>query len=465
VQTNSTKSETLVGGITLTTTNVSFGTGNTFTQKALESTATSSATINLTSTAPVVVGQPPAKATEVKLSGAVSLSVTQSEKPVSDVSNMAVALAASLGKETMLAAQSTMSLMLDKATTSTNTTATNEPAKTYNMAVLDFSKTQNTGSEKVDLKAVAGEILVLKTSTATDGKTMSLTLNNSATEAGGPSTYVMVMGAATIRGGEGSQTVVGDTGAQDIMLGADDDQIYGGGGNDTLGSAGGNDLIDGGAGNDVVFGGIGNDTLIGGTGDDTLRGDEGIDTAKLTGARIEYKVSIGQPSKTNNTTNTSWPVTTLQHTLEGNDSLSTIERLEFADVKLAIDLDGNAGQVAKILGAVFGKSAVQDKAYAGIGLFFLDNKLADYEGLMKLAIEVKLGTTAPTPTQVVDLLYTNVVGVAPSAADKAPFVSLLESGAFTNGSLGVMAADTSFNTTNIDLVGLQLNGLLFVSPA
>jgi hypothetical protein len=403
----------------------------------------------------------------VKLSGAVSLSVTQSEKPVSDVSNMAVALAASLGKETMLAAQSVMSLMLDKATTITSAT---EPAKTYNMAVLDFSKTQNTGSEKVDLKAVTGEILVLKTSTATDGKTMSLTLNNSTTETSGPSTYVMVMGAATLRGGEGSQTVVGDAGVQDIMLGADDDQIYGGGGNDTLGSAGGNDLIDGGAGNDMVFGGIGNDTLIGGTGDDTLRGDEGIDTAKFTGARSEYKVSIGQPSKTANTTNTTpttatSPVTTLQHTLEGNDSLSTIERLEFADVKLAIDLDGNAGQVAKILGAVFGKAAVQDKAYAGIGLFFLDNKLADYEGLMKLAIEVKLGTTAPTPTQVVDLLYTNVVGVAPSSADKAPFLSLLESGAFTNGSLGVMAADTSFNTTNIDLVGLQLNGLLFVSPA
>jgi hypothetical protein len=443
----------------------------------LESTATSSATINLTST-PVVVGQAPAKATEVKLSGAVSLSVTQSEKPVSDVSNMAVALAASLGKETMLAAQSTMSLMLDKATSTTNTTATNEPAKTYNMAVLDFSKTQNTGSEKVDLKAVTGEILVLKTSTGTDGKTMSLTLNNSATEASGPSTYVMVMGAATIRGGEGSQTVVGDAGAQDIMLGADDDQIYGGGGNDTLGSAAGNDLIDGGAGNDVVFGGIGNDTLIGGTGDDTLRGDEGIDTAKFTGARSEYKVSIGQTSKATNTSGTGGstsnptttpttltpPVTTLQHNLEGNDSLSTIERLEFADVKLAIDLNGNAGQVAKILGAVFGKAAVQDKAYAGIGLFFLDNKLADYEGLMKLAIEVKLGTTAPTPTQVVDLLYTNVVGVAPSAADKAPFVNLLETGAFNNASLGVMAADTSFNTTNIDLVGLQLNGLLYLSP-
>jgi Ca2+-binding RTX toxin-like protein len=157
--------------------------------------------------------------------------------------------------------------------------------------------TQNTGSEKVDLKAVAGEILVLKTSTAADGKTMILTINNSATEASGPSTYVMVMGAATIRGGDGSQTVVGDAGAQDIMLGADDDQIYGGAGNDILGSAGGNDLIDGGPGNDIVFGGIGNDTLIGGTGDDTLRGDEGIDTAKFTGARSEYKVSIGQPSK------------------------------------------------------------------------------------------------------------------------------------------------------------------------
>jgi hypothetical protein len=62
---------------------------------------------------------------------------------------------------------------------------------------------------------------------------------------------------------------------------------------------------------------------------------------------------------------------------------------------------------------------------------------------------------------VVTLLYTNVVGVAPSAADLAFYTGLLDSKAHTPGSLGLLAAETSLNLANIDLVGLTATGLAF----
>ncbi|MBA5607060.1 DUF4347 domain-containing protein [Duganella sp. FT3S] len=84
--------------------------------------------------------------------------------------------------------------------------------------------------------------------------------------------FAAVVGAATLRGGDGRNFVVGDDASQNILLGADDDVLYGGGGNDVVGSAGGNDYLDGGSGDDTVAGGIGNDTLVGGTGNDVLQG-------------------------------------------------------------------------------------------------------------------------------------------------------------------------------------------------
>ncbi len=84
--------------------------------------------------------------------------------------------------------------------------------------------------------------------------------------------FAAIIGAATLRGGDGRNYVIGDDAAQNILLGADDDVLFGGGGDDIVGSAGGNDRIDGGSGNDVLFGGIGNDSLVGGTGNDVLQG-------------------------------------------------------------------------------------------------------------------------------------------------------------------------------------------------
>ena len=200
-----------------------------------------------------------------------------------------------------------------------------------------------------------------------------------------------------------------------------------------------------------LSGGTGNDVFTPGSGGDTVNGLGGIDTVQYSLARQNYNISQ---------TTSGW---TVQDTTgkTGTDILSNIERLSFADSKLALDLSGNAGTTAKILGAVFGKASVTNQQYVGIGLQYLDSGTA-YQDLMQLALGVKLGTDINDASKVVDLLYNNVVGSAPDQATLATYVGLLNSHQYTAASLGVLAADTSFNTANIDLIGLSHTGIAFI---
>ena len=151
--------------------------------------------------------------------------------------------------------------------------------------------------------------------------------------------------------------------------------------------------------------------------------------------------------------------------VDGTDTLANVERLKFADASVALDLSGNAGTVAKILGAVFGMGGVADPGYRGIGLHFVDGGMS-YESLMQLAIDARLGAGAG-PQAVVDLLYTNIVGYStvgfvPPPNRRPPLSPMLVGGDATVAGLGVMAADLDLNTVNIDLVGLAQQGMEYV---
>ncbi|MBI5276446.1 MAG: VCBS repeat-containing protein [Burkholderiales bacterium] len=127
---------------------------------------------------------------------------------------------------------------------------------------------------------------------------------------------------------------------------------------------------------------------------------------------------------------------------------------------IAYDLQGNAGDVAKILGAVFGAASVSNATYAGIGLSYIDDGMSR-DALFGLALDVALGAGRSNQS-VVTLLYTNVVGSAPSDAVRDSFVSLIESGSFTQVSLGWLAAGHPLNLDHIGFVGLQQNGLEYL---
>ncbi|MDH5553355.1 MAG: hypothetical protein OEX82_08490 [Nitrosomonas sp.] len=204
---------------------------------------------------------------------------------------------------------------------------------------------------------------------------------------------------------------------------------------------------------EIIAGGTGKDMLTGLAGDDILIGNENTDTAIYRGNATDYEV--------NQKANGNWAITHKNGGSDGTDTLDEIERIQYADISLALDLNGNAGITAKTLGAVFGQESIANEAFAGIGLSLLDDGMSN-KALMQLAINAALGDHATNHTAVVDLLYENVVGFAPSAADEAHFVGLLDSGVHTIASIGIMAADTALNEENIDLVGLSQTGLEYI---
>jgi hypothetical protein len=177
-----------------------------------------------------------------------------------------------------------------------------------------------------------------------------------------------------------------------------------------------------------------------------IDGGLGVDTTSYSSARSQYQV-------THNISGT-WAVTKNGAIA---DTLTNVERLQFSDTKIAIDLDGHAGTTAKILGAVFGTASLSNKAYVGIGLSFLDAGWS-YDNLAGLALEA---AGAKTNDQIVSLLWTNVIGTKPTQADQAPYIALLENG-MSAGALAHLAADTTFNTTNINLVGLTQTGIEYI---
>jgi Ca2+-binding RTX toxin-like protein len=289
-------------------------------------------------------------------------------------------------------------------------------------------------------------------------------------------------GNDVLDGGTGNDVMAGGTGDDTYVVDSDGDQVVEtdatsvvagvqiasiGGGIDkvvasinyTLGNfvenlqlTGGNVALSG-AGNSLsnqITGNEGDNVLTGMGGDDQIDGAAGIDTAVYTGTRSQYTVTK---------TATGFTVNGAQ-TQEGTDTVTNVERLQFSDGHLALDPSGNAGEVAKILGAVFGVGSLTNQHYVGIGLHYTDTGMS-YADLMQLAINAALGPNSSSHTEIVKLLYTNVIGVAPDAATLSYFTGLLDDGTYTASSLGILAADISYNTDHIHLTGLAATGLAY----
>lgn len=217
-------------------------------------------------------------------------------------------------------------------------------------------------------------------------------------------------------------------------------------------------LLDGYGGADDLRGGDGQDTLVGGGGDDRLSGGNGIDVARFLGLRAEFELSF---------TNV-WQVSD-RFQLEGTDTLDRVERIEFVDLGIALDTyaSGHAGQAAQILRALFGPSSLANEAFVAIGLDLLDAG-SSYAEVVALAV----GTPAfaslagsHSNLDFVRFVYRNVVGTAPSAKELADYTGLLDTGSFTQASLGLLACQLPRNVDSPELLGLATTGLEFALPA
>ncbi|HWI81019.1 calcium-binding protein [Ramlibacter sp.] len=298
---------------------------------------------------------------------------------------------------------------------------------------------------------------------------------------GGTDTFVNIEG---VRGSAFGDLLTGGNPANGTGAADGFELFLGNGGNDTIDGGAGFDLADyhtstagvvvalGGRGAGAAGDGLGGiDTLIdiegvrgsafddvltgsdsgafesfeGGAGNDAIDGRQGLDTAVYAGMRADYTGSRSGGGLT-------------VSGADGVDTLVAIERVRFADRSVALDLDANAGVVAKVAGAVFGPAAVADRVLVGLGLALADAGTGA-ENLMQLALDYRLGPAASDHTAVVQLLYQNVVGIPPPADELAYFVGLLDRHVYTVAGIGVMAAETPYNMERIGFTGLVQGGL------
>lgn len=217
----------------------------------------------------------------------------------------------------------------------------------------------------------------------------------------------------------------------------------------------GTDNLIGTAGNDTIQAKGGNDTLNGLAGDDLLDGGSGVDTAIYNGNSAAYTI---------NRTQSGFSVTGP----EGNDTLIEIERFDFQDRNLAFDLAQGqaAGNSVRIIGAAFDTHNIIPE-YVAIGLQLFDGGQSMLE-VCELVVNTPLFISLAGSSSNVDfvnLVYQNIVGEPPSASERDFYVGLLQGsgGTLTQAELLLLAANTSANEANINLVGLNQSGVEFIA--
>ena len=210
-----------------------------------------------------------------------------------------------------------------------------------------------------------------------------------------------------------------------------DNVIFGGPGGDYIYGAGGNDRLEGGQGNDNLSGGADNDALDGGL---------GLDVAHYSGARADYGISRGTST-----------TVLARRSNEGTDTLVNVERLQFADGVLGLDLDGNAGQAYRLYQAAFARTPDTP------GLKYQTNALDTALNLWQVAgnfiaspeFQSLYGSPATvSDARFVTLLYNNVLGRAPEQAGYDYHMTNL-AGGLTRAQLLTQFSESPENQRNV----------------
>ena len=217
----------------------------------------------------------------------------------------------------------------------------------------------------------------------------------------------------------------------------DDDSgnpISGGSGSEVLTTSDDDDVVDAGIGDDFVIASRGNDFIDGGVGKDAVE-YQGSTSSEISLRKDGDAVVVGLSGK--------------------SDRLLNVERLHFEDQWVALDMNGNAGNAAKMIVAAFGSELLDD--YLGIGIGVADDGLS-MSGLANLVVNTDLMPFS-TSGQFVDLVFNNLLDRDANALEKSLYSGYLNDGLYTEADLLVMAADTQMANASmldfaIDNVGL-----------
>jgi serralysin len=213
----------------------------------------------------------------------------------------------------------------------------------------------------------------------------------------------------------------------------------------TLAGTASNDVLLGGTGNDTINALAGNDRLTGSGGNDALDGGLGTDTALYSGARSSYTVTANTTGYT-----VAGP--------DGTDTLVGIERLEFTNETLALDISGNAGQAYRLYRAAF------DRVPENGGLKFWINALDAGYSLNYVANEFissqefrnKYGIN-PTVDQFVTNLYANILHRPYDQVGYDHWTGHLTTGVLTQAQVLAYFAESKEN--QLAVIGVIQNGI------
>lgn len=181
-----------------------------------------------------------------------------------------------------------------------------------------------------------------------------------------------------------------------VAYGTTIENVVGGNAADTLIGTHLSNTLTGRAGNDSITGDEGNDWLIGGAGNDYLDGGSGLDKATFSGLTTQYTVQRNGATVT-------------VRGLDGVDTLTGVERLQFNNAWVALDVDGNAGQAYRLYQAAFNRTP--DSAGLGFQMGALDAgwSLVNISQNFIDSPEFQRTYGTLTNTQFVNQLYLNVL--------------------------------------------------------
>jgi hypothetical protein len=202
----------------------------------------------------------------------------------------------------------------------------------------------------------------------------------------------------------------------------------------------------GGDGNDTLSGNDAGNQLTGGGGNDTLEGGSGTDTAVFSEKRAGCSV---------NQSASDW---TVHSAADGTDTLSSIERLQFSDKTVALDINGNAGQAYRLYQAAFDRAP--DAAGLGFWINWLDNgaRLADaIEGFINSTEFRAIYGTNPANADLIDMLYRKGLHRAPDQAGFDYWLNQLDAGLASVSAVLSCFSESPENQSN--LIGIIGTGI------
>lgn len=204
---------------------------------------------------------------------------------------------------------------------------------------------------------------------------------------------------------------------------------------------------------DVLLGNKGRNLFMPGEGNDQIDGGAGIDTVVINGKQSEFELSLSAYSGL-------WLVAA-RDGFSGVDSLANVERVQFSDRNIALDLNGNAGKAARMLATVFGKSALQNLEYAGIAISLFDQGLSEAQ-VAQIALDAALGPGQKS-SDVIALLRKHVVGTGVTQREFSDLVALLDNKTISVAEFTLGVAQSDLTAQLIDLAGLASTGWEFSS--